>query len=206
DGDGHTLSLADGHTLKVQNSLTLQDVKLNMGGAAIQYTRSGNGQKTIIFAETASGIVGTIEDVSTSRWLDIVFMSNTVSFGKVKGTTSTIGTQLTDLILTGFGSKEEPINLAGKVENLAALELNGSWVQVEGDVTALGTIRTDYSKSDNDLTGGLVLTGDATVSKLSVTTNDAFEVWVPSTATLTVEEQYSMWKQQVPIFVDGELQ
>ena len=129
-----------------------------------------------------------------------------MTFDKVTGTTSTIGTQLTDLILTGFGSREAPVDLTGRVENLAALELNASWVKVEGDATSLGTIRTDYSKTDDESrTGGLVLTGDATVSKASVTTNDAFEVWIPSDATLTVLERYSHSKQQVPVYADGPL-
>ena len=198
--------MADGDTLQVQNSLTLQNVKLDMDGAALQYIRAANGEKTITFAATASGSIGDIEDISQSRWLDIVFLSDSVTFDKVTGTTSTIGTQLTDLILTGFGSKDAPIDLTGKVENLAALELNASWVKVEGDATSLGTIRTDYSDTDDETrTGGLVLTGDATVSKVSVTTNDAFEVWIPSDATLTVLERYSHSKQQVPVYADGPL-
>lgn len=206
DGGGHTLSLADDGTLKVQNSLTLQNVELDMDGAALQYIRAANGEKTITFAATASGSIGDIEDISQSRWLDIVFLSDSVTFDKVTGTTSTIGTQLTDLILTGFGSKDAPIDLTGKVENIAALELNGSWVKVEGDASCLGTIRTDYSDTDDETrTGGLVLTGDATVSKVSVTTNDAFEVWIPSDATLTVLERYSRSKQQVPVYADGPL-
>lgn len=200
DGGGHTLALAEGDTLSVRNSLTLQNVALDMGGATLKYIRSGSGEKAITFAETASGSVGSIADVSGSRWLDIVFMSDGVSFGKVTGTTSSIGTRLTDLILTGFGSREEPVDLAGKVENIAGLELNGSWVAASGDATYLGTIRTD-----SDRTGGLVLTGDATVSRLSVTTNDAFEVWVPADATLTVEERYSHSNQQVPVYADGQL-
>ncbi len=206
DGGGHTLTMADGDTLQVQNSLTLQNVKLDMDGAALQYIRAANGEKTITFAATASGSIGDIEDISQSRWLDIVFLSDSVTFDKVTGTTSTIGTQLTDLILTGFGSKDAPIDLTGRVENIAALELNGSWVKVEGDASCLGTIRTDYSKTDDESrTGGLVLTGDATVSKVSVTTNDAFEVWIPSDATLTVLERYSHSKQQVPVYADGPL-
>lgn len=206
DGGGHTLSLADDGTLKVQNSLTLQNVELDMDGAALQYIRAANGEKTITFAATASGSIGDIEDISQSRWLDIVFLSDSVTFDKVTGTTSTIGTQLTDLILTDFGSREAPVDLTGRVENLAALELNASWVKVEGDATSLGTIRTDYSKTDDESrTGGLVLTGDATVSKVSVTTNDAFEVWIPSDATLTVLERYSHSKQQVPVYADGPL-
>lgn len=206
DGGGHTLTMADGDTLQVQNSLTLQNVKLDMDGAALQYIRAANGEKTITFAATASGSIGDIEDISQSRWLDIVFLSDSVTFDKVTGTTSTIGTQLTDLILTGFGSKDAPIDLTGRVENIAALELNGSWVKVEGDATSLGTIRTDYSDTDDETrTSGLVLTGDATVAKLSVTTNDAFEVWIPSDATLTVLERYSHSKQQVPVYADGPL-
>lgn len=206
DGGGHTLTMADGDTLQVQNSLTLQNVKLDMDGAALRYIRAANGEKTITFAATASGSIGNIEDISQSRWLDIVFLSDSVTFDKVTGTTSTIGTQLTDLILTGFGSREAPVDLTGRVENLAALELNGSWVKVEGDATSLGTIRTDYSDTDDETrTGGLVLTGDATVSKVSVTTNDAFEVWIPSDATLTVLERYSHSKQQVPVYADGPL-
>ena len=206
DGGGHTLSLADDGTLKVQNSLTLQNVELDMDGAALQYIRAANGEKTITFAATASGSIGDIEDISQSRWLDIVFLSDSVTFDKVTGTTSTIGTQLTDLILTDFGSREAPVDLTGRVENLAALELNASWVKVEGDASCLGTIRTDYSKTDDESrTGGLVLTGDATVSKVSVTTNDAFEVWIPSDATLTVLERYSHSKQQVPVYADGPL-
>lgn len=206
DGGGHTLTMADGDTLQVQNSLTLQNVKLDMDGAALQYIRAANGEKTITFAATASGSIGNIEDISQSRWLDIVFLSDSVTFDKVTGTTSTIGTQLTDLILTGFGSKDAPIDLTGRVENIAALELNGSWVKVEGDATSLGTIRTDYSDTDDETrTSGLVLTGDATVAKLSVTTNDAFEVWIPSDATLTVLERYSHSKQQVPVYADGPL-
>lgn len=206
DGGGHTLSLADDGTLKVQNSLTLQNVELDMDGAALQYIRAANGEKTITFAATASGSIGDIEDISQSRWLDIVFLSDSVTFDKVTGTTSTIGTQLTDLILTDFGSREAPVDLTGRVENLAALELNASWVKVEGDATSLGTIRTDYSDTDDETrTSGLVLTGDATVAKLSVTTNDAFEVWIPSDATLTVLERYSHSKQQVPVYADGPL-
>lgn len=206
DGGGHTLTMADGDTLQVQNSLTLQNVKLDMDGAALQYIRAANGEKTITFAATASGSIGHIADVSRSRWLDIVFLSDNVTFDKVTGTTSTIGTQLTDLILTGFGSREAPVDLTGRVENLAALELNASWVKVKGDATSLGTIRTDYSDTDDETrTGGLVLTGDATVSKVSVTTNDAFEVWIPSDATLTVLERYNHSKQQVPVYADGPL-
>ena len=201
-GGGHTLHLAANGVLKVQNSLTVQDVTLDMGEAAIEYVRSKNGEKSLTFAESAKGSVGSITDVSGSRWLDIVFLGDGVQFGKVTGTVSSIGSKLTDLILTGFGTKDEPIDLAGRIENLAATELNGSWVRVSGDAAQLGVIRT--GNSAGDAVGGLVLEGDAQLYKLSVTAGDAFELWMPADATLTVSEKYSVHKQQIPVWVTGQ--
>ncbi len=202
-GGGHTLHLAANGVLKVQNSLTVQDITLDMGEAAIKYMRSKNGEKALTFAESAKGSVGSIADVSGSRWLDIVFLGDGVQFGKVTGTASSIGSKLTDLILTGFGTKDEPIDLAGRIENLAATELNGSWVRVSGDAAQLGVIRT--GNSAGDAVGGLVLEGDAQLYKLSVTAGDAFELWMPADATLTVSEKYSVHKQQIPVWVTGQL-
>ena len=90
-----------------------------------------------------------------------------MQFGKVTGTASSIGSKLTDLILTGFGTKDEPIDLAGRIENLAATELNGSWVRVSGDAAQLGVFRT--GNSAGDAVGALSLEGDAQLYKLSVT-------------------------------------
>lgn len=201
----YQLTMSTNHTMTVQNSLTLENINLAMDNATISYMRSQNGNKTITLSGTTSGKVGTIQDISGSRWLDIVIEGN-VDFDKIIGTTSSIGTQLTDLILVNQGSKESPLDLSSKVENLAATELNHSWVIVSGDATYLGTIRTDYNKeSGTNRTGGLVIEGSATVSRLSVNSNDDFEVWMPSDALLTVEERYSYYREQVPIYVEGEV-
>lgn len=207
DGGGHALAMDEGGTLQVRNSLTLQKVNLGMKGASIEYVRASNGEKTLTFAESVTGTVGSIADRSQSRWLDIRVESTSLTFDKIIGTTSTIGTRLTDLILTNVGSRENPVDLQGKVENLAALELNNSWVTASGDATALGYIRTDYTKTENETrTGGLVLTGSTTLQKISVTDQDDFELWMPADATLTVQNKYSTMNRQVPVYVQGTLQ
>ena len=200
NGGGYRLTQAEGDALTVQNDLTFQNIQLALAGS-ITYARAASGEKAITFAETASGSVGSITDNSGSRWLDIVFISDGVTFGKVTGTVSSIGTRLTDLILTGFGTQDTPIDLTGKLENIAGLELNNSWVRASGDATCLGTIRTDCNKVEGQpRTGGLVLTGDTTVHALSVTSNEDFEVWMDADATLTVEESYKRTNQQVPLY------
>ena len=200
NGGGYRLTQAEGDALTVQNDLTFQNIQLALAGS-ITYARAASGEKAITFAETASGSVGSITDNSGSRWLDIVFLSDGVTFGKVTGTVSSIGTRLTDLILTGFGTQDTPIDLTGKLENIAGLELNNSWVRASGDATCLGTIRTDCNKVEGQpRTGGLVLTGDTTVHALSVTSNEDFEVWMDADATLTVEESYKRTNQQVPLY------
>lgn len=200
DGGGYQLTQAEGDALTVQNDLTFQNIQLALAGS-ITYARAASGEKAITFAETASGSVGSITDNSGSRWLDIVFLSDGVTFGKVTGTVSSIGTRLTDLILTGFGTQDAPIDLTGKLENIAGLELNNSWVRASGDATCLGTIRTDCNKVEGQpRTGGLVLTGDTTVHALSVTSNEDFEVWMDADAKLTVEESYKRTNQQVPLY------
>lgn len=207
DGSGHTLSLAAGDTLKIQNSLTLQDLALAMDGADLEYVRAANGEKTLTMAASVTGTVGRIVDNSQSRWLDIRIESGSLAFDKVVGTTSTIGTNLTDLILTGLGTRETPVALAGKAENLAALELNNSWVTLSGDASGLGTIRCDFTREDQSVrTGGLILTGDTTLRGLSVTDSDDFELWMPADATLTVLNKYSIMNRQVPVYVQGELE
>lgn len=208
DGDAsHTLSVARGEALRVQNSLTLQNLVLEMDDANVEYVRASDGEKTLTIAATVTGNVGQIVDKSKSRWLDICLQSSSLAFDKIIGTTSTIDTQLTDLILTGLGSKENPLNLTGKVENLAAVEINNSWLTASGDASGLGTIRTDYTKQEKTVrTGGLILTGDTTLKALSITENDDFELWMPAGAVLTVNKKYTISKRQVPVYVEGTLQ
>mgnify|MGYP003372674922 CR=1 FL=1 len=208
DGDAsHTLSVAKGKALQVQNSLTLQNLELDMDGANVEYVRASNGEKTLTIAATVTGNVSQIVDRSKSRWLDICLQSSSLAFDKIIGTTSTIDTQLTDLILTGLGSKENPLDLTGKVENLAAVEINNSWLTASGDASGLGTIRTDYTKQEKTVrTGGLILTGDTTLKALSITENDDFELWMPAGAVLTVKKEYTISKRQVPVYVEGTLQ
>lgn len=208
DGDAsHTLSVAQGKALRVQNSLTLQNLELDMDGANVEYVRASDGEKTLTIAATVTGKVGQIVDSSRSRWLDICLQSSSLAFDKIIGTTSTIDTQLTDLILTGLGSKEKPLDLTGKVENLAAVEINNSWLTASGDASGLGTIRTDYTKQEKTVrTGGLILTGDTTLKALSITENDDFELWMPAGAVLTVNKKYTISKRHVPVYVEGTLQ
>lgn len=208
DGDAsHTLSVDQGKALQVQNSLTLQNLELDMDGANVEYVRASNGEKTLTIAATVTGKVGQIVDSSRSRWLDICLQSSSLAFDKIIGTTSTIDTQLTDLILTGLGSKEKPLDLTGKVENLAAVEINNSWLTASGDASGLGTIRTDYTKQEKTVrTGGLILTGDTTLKALSITENDDFELWMPAGAVLTVNKKYTISKRHVPVYVEGTLQ
>lgn len=208
DGDAsYTLSVDQGKALKVQNSLTLQNLVLDMDDANVEYVRASDGEKTLTIAATVTGNVGQIVDSSRSRWLDICLQSSSLAFDKIIGTTSTIDTQLTDLILTGLGSKEDPLNLTGKVENLAAVEINNSWLTASGDASGLGTIRTDYTKQEKTArTGGLILTGDTILKALSITENDDFELWMPAGAVLTVNKEYTISKRQVPVYVVGTLQ
>lgn len=208
DGDAsHTLSVAQGKALRVQNSLTLQNLELDMDGANVEYVRASDGEKTLTIAATVTGNVGQIVDSSRSRWLDICLQSSSLAFDKIIGTTSTIDTQLTDLILTGLGSKENPLNLTGKVENLAAVEINNSWLTASGDASGLGTIRTDYTKQEKTArTGGLILTRDTILKALSITENDDFELWMPAGAVLTVNKKYTFSNRQVPVYVEGTLQ
>lgn len=208
DGDAsHTLSVAQGKALQVQNSLTLQNLVLDMDDANVEYVRASDDEKTLTIAATVTGNVGQIVDKSRSRWLDICLQSSSLAFDKIIGTTSTIDTQLTDLILTGLGSKENPLNLTGKVENLAAVEINNSWLTASGDASGLGTIRTDYTKQEKTArTGGLILTGDTTLKALSITENDDFELWMPAGAVLKVNKEYTFSKRHVPVYVEGTLQ
>lgn len=59
--------------------------------------------------------------------------------------------------------------MKGKVSNLAALALTDSWIQVSGDSSYLGTIRTPSKATE----GGLVLTDDAAITTLSLWTDRA---------------------------------
>ena len=121
-----------------------------------------------------------------SRWLDIR-LEGGLPFEKIVGTTSTLDTRLTDLILIGYGTEEAPLDLSGKVENLAALELGNSWITAAGDATALGVIRLENNKTG----GGLILTGETTLENLSLYRDTPFQLRIPADAVLTMTGDYN---------------
>ena len=121
-----------------------------------------------------------------------------VQVGKITGTVSTIGTNLTDLFLTGFGAIDDPISLDGKTETLAALVLDNSFLAIAGDVTDLGAIRTSSKTSG----GGLILKDNAAINALSLWTDTAFGIRIPSGKTLTINN--NVVGRQIPVSIEGQ--
>lgn len=204
DGGGFTLSAPEGATVFFREDLTVRNVKLVLSGSTLQYQPATNAKRTIRFEDTVSGQLGRIVDKSQSRWLDIR-LEGGLPFEEIVGTTSTLDTRLTDLILIGYGTEEAPLDLSGKVKSLAALELGNSWITAVGDATALGTIRMQNSTTG----GGLILTGDTTLRGLQLNTNTQFQVRIPGSATLTMVNAYNA-SYQIPLYVqdtpaDGHL-
>lgn len=186
DGAGHRFAAEEAvQTITFPNSTTFQNIVLDLEGTTIRYAPLKGGERTLLFAASASGAIGEILDDSQSRWLDIKLENPDLSFQKITGTTSSIGTRLTDLFLTGRGSKEAPLDLRGKVENLAAVDLDHTWLAASGDMTALGIIRT----STTDSGGGFVITGDTTVQKFSLKKDTTFQILLPADSTLTLTQK-----------------
>ena len=186
DGGGFTLSAPEGATVFFREDLTVRNVKLALSGSTLQYQPATDAKRTIQFEDTVSGQLGRIVDESQSRWLDIR-LEGGLPFEKIVGTTSTLDTRLTDLILIGYGTEEAPLDLSGKVENLAALELGNSWITAAGDATALGVIRLENNKTG----GGLILTGDTTLENLSLYRDTPFQLRIPADAVLTMTGDYN---------------
>lgn len=186
DGGGFTLSAPEGATVFFREDLTVRNVKLALSGSTLQYQPATDAKRTIRFEDTVSGQLGRIVDESQSRWLDIR-LEGGLPFEKIVGTTSTLDTRLTDLILIGYGTEEAPLDLSGKVENLAALELGNSWITAAGDATALGVIRLENNKTG----GGLILTGDTTLENLSLYRDTPFQLRIPADAVLTMTGDYN---------------
>lgn len=186
DGAGYRFAAEEAvQTITFPNSTTFQNIVLALEGTTIRYAPLKDGERTLLFTATASGAIGEILDDSQSRWLDIKLENPDLSFRKITGTTSTLDTRLTDLFLTGRGSKEAPLDLRGKVENLAAVDLDHTWLSASGDMTALGIIRT----STTDSGGGFVVTGDTTVQKFSLKKDTTFQILLPADSTLTLTEK-----------------
>lgn len=186
DGGGFTLSAPEGAVIDFCDDLTVCNVKLELGGSTLQYKPANDAKRTIRFADTVSGQLGRVVDESQSRWLDIR-LEGGLPFEKIVGTTSTLDTRLTDLILIGYGTEDAPLDLSGKVEKLAALELGNSWITAVGDATALGVIRLESSKTG----GGLILTGDTTLENLSLYRDTPFQLRIPADAVLTMTGNYN---------------
>ena len=153
----------EGDTLQVQNSLTLQNVKLDMDGATLTYTGSGS-KKEVVFKNTVTGTLSYISDTSGARYLSIVLEDDSFVFETITGTTTDDNLQnaTTTLYLTGFGSEEDPVDLYNKVVDLSAIELDNCWLTASGDATYLGVVRTASANSQ----GALTLTGDTTLGGL----------------------------------------
>lgn len=200
DGAGHTIGAESGvQYICVPNSLTLENVALNLPETSIRYTPNTNRERTIEFAETAAGTLGGVLDDSQSRWLDVKVNGTALQIGKVTGTVSTIGTKLTDLLLYGQGTLENPVSLEGKAESLAAVSLNNSFLQLEGDVTDYGVIRTERGEN----TSGLILTGDTSVYGLSLRPTQQFGIRMPADSTLTVTSRSFTSVENIPITLTG---
>lgn len=185
DGAGHRFAAEETvQTITFPNSTTFQNIVLALEGTTLRYAPLKDGERTLLFTASASGAIGEILDDSQSRWLDIKLANPDLSFRKITGTTSTLDTRLTDLFLTGRGSKEAPLDLRGKVENLAAIDLDHTWLAASGDMTFLGVVRT----STTDSGGGFVITGDTTVQKFSLKKDTTFQILLPADSTLTLTE------------------
>ena len=101
DGDGHTLSAGGTNAyINVPNNLTIRNIKLDLENTSIHYTPNTDDKRVIELESTVSGTVKSLLDDSQSRWLDFKLNGNSVQVGKITGTVSTIGTNLTDLFLT----------------------------------------------------------------------------------------------------------
>ena len=186
DGGGFTLSAPEGATVFFREDLTVRNVKLALSGSTLQYQPATDAKRTIRFEDTVSGQLGRIVDESRSRWNRYTYRGG-LPFEKIVGTTSTLDTRLTDLILIGYGTEEAPLDLSGKVENLAALELGNSWITAAGDATALGVIRLENNKTG----GGLILTGETTLENLSLYRDTPFQLRIPADAVLTMTGDYN---------------
>ena len=199
DGDGHTLSAGGTNAyINVPNNLTIRNIKLDLENTSIHYTPNTDDKRVIELESTVSGTVKSLLDDSQSRWLDFKLNGNSVQVGKITGTVSTIGTNLTDLFLTGFGAIDDPISLDGKAETLAALVLDNSFLAIAGDVTDLGTIRTSSKTSG----GGLILKDNAAINALSLWTDTAFGIRIPSGKTLTINN--NVVGRQIPVSIEGQ--
>lgn len=147
-----------------------------------------------------TGHVKEILDDSQKGYLDIK-LYNTVQVDKVIGTSRTSGSRLTDLYLTNYGTEEQPFDISQMVENMAAVELNQSYISVSGDATNLGVIRTDSVYT----TAGIVVSDDATINKLSIGENPKFKVIVEAGKVLTIQEKLGLDNSYIPLQVNGTL-
>ena len=187
DGAGRTLSLAEGDTLQVQNSLTLQNVKLDMDGATLTYTGSGS-KKEVVFKNTVTGTLSYISDTSGARYLSIVLEDDSFVFETITGTTTDDNLQMprTTLYLTGFGSEEDPVDLYNKVVDLSAIELDNCWLTA----SVMPPTWVSYARPAQ-FAGRTDPDRDTTLAGFGLKENGKFEVRMPANATLTVTEKYS---------------
>lgn len=181
EGGGHTLRADGVDAINVVNELTLRHTVLELPETELRYTATTNGERTLTIDSSVSGCLKAIRDTSQSRWLDVAIDSQTLSIGACIGTTSTIDTRLTDLLLTNYGTKEQPVKTAF-IQNMAAVECANAWLEVSGDATNLGVVRTP-SRAAN---AGLIVAGDATIQSLSLWKDSDFSIDVKQGKTLTV--------------------
>ena len=200
DGAGHSVTAAARAALNINvpNDLTLRNLTLDLASAVMNYKPQTNDERRIVFENTVKGQIDQIRDDSGSRWLDICIETSGLAFNKIVGNTSSNDTRLTDLYLTGIGTEQAPVDLTGKVENMAAVELYDCWLTGEGDLTGLGKIRIGSAATS----GAFVITGDATVAGFVPRQNARFQIRMPADKTLNVTDRYS-YTYPVPLYLTG---
>lgn len=202
NGNNHVLDATENvEKIDVTKSLVMRNMQLSLENSTLHYAPiSGTKDRVIELENTVTGHVKEILDDSQKGYLDIK-LYNTVQVDKVIGTSRTSGSRLTDLYLTNYGTEEQPFDISQMVENMAAVELNQSYISVSGDATNLGVMRTDSVNT----TAGIVVSDDATINKLSIGENPKFKVIVEADKVLTIQEKSGLDNSYIPLQVNGTL-
>lgn len=202
DGNNHTLS-ADDHVEKIDvtKSLSMTNINLSLDKTTLHYAPvSGTRDRFIELSNSATGHVGKILDDSQNGYLDIK-LYNTVQVDKIIGTNRANGSRLTDLYLTNYGSQTQPYDISQMTENLAAVELDNSFLSLAGDVSQIDVIRTKSAKTY----AGIVINNDTTIDKLSIGKDPQFNIIIQEGKKLTIKDKSGLDNIHIPVSINGSL-
>ena len=202
DGNNHTLNAADNvEKIDVTKSLVMTNINLSLSQTTLHYAPvSGTRDRFIELSKSATGHVGKILDDSQNGYLDIK-LYNTVQVDKIIGTNRANGSRLTDLYLTDYGTKDQPYDLSQMTENLAAVELDNSFLSLSSEISQIDVIRTKNAQTN----AGIVINDDTTIDKLSIGQDPQFNIIIQDGKKLTIKEKSGLDNIRIPVWINGSL-